>query len=86
MLHTTERRQANCTGHILSRKLLLNHAIEGKLQETGRRGEDLSSYWMTLRNLPCKRIWTNRRRNYVMAMMMRDDDEDHRATCFGFFS
>ena len=38
----TKRRKANCTDHILRRKCLLKHAIEGKIkgriQATGRRG------------------------------------------------
>jgi len=93
MLYIIERRKANWNGHILSRKLLLKHVTEGKIQETGRREEDVSRYWMTLWNVFCKRIWTSRRRDYVMMvvmmiMMMRDDDndDDHCATCFGFFS
>ena len=95
VLHTIERRKANCTGHFLRSKLLLKHVIEGKIQGTGRRGEDVSRYQVTLRNLLCTRIWTSRRRDYVMRvvmvmmimmMMMRDDDDDHRATCFGFLS
>jgi hypothetical protein len=49
MLHSIKRRNANWNGHILSRKLLLKHVTESKIQGTGRRGEDVSSYWMTLR-------------------------------------
>jgi hypothetical protein len=53
ILHTIKIRKANWIGHILHRNCLLKHMIEGKLEGriemTGRRGEDVSSYWMTLR-------------------------------------
>jgi hypothetical protein len=42
ILHTIKRRKANWIGHILRRKCLLKHVIEGKLEAriemTGRRG------------------------------------------------
>ena len=41
ILHTTKRRKDNCICHILRRKCLLKHVIEGKLEEgievTGRQ-------------------------------------------------
>jgi hypothetical protein len=53
IVHTIKRRKANWIGHILRRNCLLKHVIEGKLEGriemTGRRGEDVSSYWMNLR-------------------------------------
>jgi hypothetical protein len=42
IVHTIKRRKANWIGHILRRKCLLKHVIEGKLEGriemTGRRG------------------------------------------------
>jgi hypothetical protein len=32
ILHTLNRRKANCIGHILHRNCLLKHVIEGRLQ------------------------------------------------------
>jgi hypothetical protein len=53
ILHKIKRRKANWIGHILRINCLMKHAIEGKLEGriemTGRRGEDVSSYCMTLR-------------------------------------
>jgi hypothetical protein len=53
ILHTIKRRKANWIGHILRRNCLLKQVIEGKLEGriemTGRRRKDVSSYWMTLR-------------------------------------
>jgi hypothetical protein len=53
ILRTTNRRKANWIGHILHRNCLLKHVIEGKregrIEVMGRRGEEVSSYWMTLR-------------------------------------
>jgi hypothetical protein len=53
ILHTIKRRKANWIGHILRRNCLLKHVIEGKLEGRIKRwedeGEDVSSYWMTLR-------------------------------------
>jgi hypothetical protein len=52
ILHTIKR-MANWIGHILRINCLLKHAIEGKLEGriemTEDEGEDVSSYWMTLR-------------------------------------
>jgi hypothetical protein len=45
MLHTIGRRKARVNGHILSRKFLLKHVIEGKVQGTGRRGEKEGRYF-----------------------------------------
>ena len=43
MLHTINKRKANCMGHILHRNCLLKYVIEGKLEGrievTGRRGK-----------------------------------------------
>jgi hypothetical protein len=53
ILHTIKRRKANWIGNILRRNCLLKHVIEGKLegkiQMRDDEGEDVSSYWMTLR-------------------------------------
>jgi hypothetical protein len=38
ILHTIRRRKANWIGHILHRKYLLSHIIEGKIKGTRRRG------------------------------------------------
>jgi hypothetical protein len=38
ILHTIKRRKANRIGHTLRRNYLLNHAIKGRIEETGRRG------------------------------------------------
>ena len=85
------------TIYMMHRTIKTKNVIEGKRQETGRRGEDVSRYWMTLRNVLFKRIWTSHRRDYVMVvamvivmimttammmMMMRDDDYDHSAFFF----
>ena len=53
ILHTANRRKANCVGHILHRNCLLKCIIEGKIGG-GRKcwedkKEDISIYWMTLR-------------------------------------
>jgi hypothetical protein len=44
-LHTI-RRKANWICHILRKNCLLKHVIEGKIEEKGRRGKDVSSYLM----------------------------------------
>ena len=53
-LETIERRRTNWTGHILRGNCLLKCVIEGKIEirieVTGRRGRDVSSYWVNLRN------------------------------------
>jgi len=45
---TIERRKTNLTGHMLRRNCLLKCAIEGKIEirieVTGRRGRDVSSF------------------------------------------
>jgi hypothetical protein len=38
ILHTIKQRKANWIGHILRRNYLLKHCIEGKIEESGRRG------------------------------------------------
>jgi len=38
ILHTSKRRKADWTGHVLRRNCLLKHFIEGKIDGTGRRG------------------------------------------------
>jgi hypothetical protein len=53
ILRTINRRKANWAGHNLHRNCLLKHVIygkmEGRIQVTGRGGEDVNNYWMTLR-------------------------------------
>ena len=53
ILQTIERRKDNWTGHILHNNCLLKHVIEGKIDEMKEvkedEEEDVSSYWMTLR-------------------------------------
>jgi hypothetical protein len=53
ILHTIQIRKANWIGHIWRRNCLLKHVIErkieGRIEVTGRRGRDVSNYWMTLR-------------------------------------
>jgi hypothetical protein len=49
IVHTIKRRKANWIGHIVRRNCLLKHVIEGKLEGREDEGEDVSSYWMTLR-------------------------------------
>jgi hypothetical protein len=53
-LETIERRKTNWTGNMLRRNCLLKCVIEGKIEirieGTGIRGRDVSSYWVTLRN------------------------------------
>jgi hypothetical protein len=36
--HTIKRRKANWTGNILRRNCIVKHAIEGRIEVTGRRG------------------------------------------------
>jgi hypothetical protein len=54
ILHEKIKRKANRIGYILRRNCLLQRVIEGKIkggiEVKGRREEDVSSYWMTLRN------------------------------------
>jgi hypothetical protein len=48
-----KRRQANWIGHTLSRKCLLKHVteikLEGRMKMTEDEEEDIHSYWMTLK-------------------------------------
>jgi len=46
--HTIKQRKVNRIGHILRRKCLLKHVIEGKGRED--KEEDVSSYCTILRN------------------------------------
>ena len=52
-LHEIRKRKANWIGHILRRNCLLQRVTEGKIQGgievTGRREEDVGNYWMTFR-------------------------------------
>jgi hypothetical protein len=52
ILHTINR-TANWIGHVWLRKCLLERVIEGKIdgriKVTGRRGKEVSSYWISLR-------------------------------------
>jgi hypothetical protein len=50
VLTATKQRKANWIGHILRRNWLLKHVIKGKTERTKSEKEDVSSYWMTLRN------------------------------------
>ena len=51
VLHTIKRRKANWIGHIRRRNCLLKSVIlgttEGRIEFTRRRGQVVSSYWMT---------------------------------------
>ena len=52
ILHAIKRRKTNWVGLILCGNCLLRDVIEGMIERTkvaGRRGKDVSSYWMTLR-------------------------------------
>jgi hypothetical protein len=53
ILHEIRKWKANGIGHILRRNCLLQRVFEGKIQGgievTGRKEEDVGSYWMTLR-------------------------------------
>jgi len=50
------KRKAKWIGHILRTNCLLQRVIEGKIrggggiEVTGRRGKNVGSYWLTLRN------------------------------------
>ena len=52
-LHGIRKRKANWIGHILRRNCLLQRVTEGKIQGgievTEDKEEDVGSYWMTLR-------------------------------------
>jgi hypothetical protein len=53
ILDTTKRRKVNWISHILRRNCHLKHVFEGKvlgrIEITGKEGEEVNSYWMTLR-------------------------------------
>ena len=53
ILQATKRRKVNWIGHILRRNCLLKHVfegnIEGRKEIAGKKGEEVISYWMTLR-------------------------------------
>jgi hypothetical protein len=53
ILHEIRKRKENWIGHILRRNCLLQgvteRKIQGGIEVTGRQGEDVGSYWMTLR-------------------------------------
>jgi hypothetical protein len=53
ILHTIQRRKGNWIGHILHNNCLLKHVFEGKtdgmIEVKEDEGEDVSIYWMTLR-------------------------------------
>jgi hypothetical protein len=44
------KRTAKWTGLLLRRNCLLQHVTEGKIEGREEEEEDVSSYWMTLRN------------------------------------
>ena len=48
VLHTKKRREANWIRNALHKNCLLRHVIEGKTEEM-RREDDVTTYWMTLR-------------------------------------
>jgi len=50
VLPATKQRMANWIGHILRRNCLLKHVIKGKTEGTRSEKENVSSYWMNLRN------------------------------------
>jgi hypothetical protein len=58
---TRKTSKVNWIGHILSRKCLLKHVIEGKIGigigRTGRQGRRRSIYWLTLRKQEDSGIW-----------------------------
>jgi len=43
ILHTIKRRMADWIGHVLTRKCLLKHFIEGDMEGTGEEEKDVSS-------------------------------------------
>jgi hypothetical protein len=53
ILHEIRKRKANWMGHILRRNCLIQRVIKGKIQGgievTANKEEDVGSYWMTLR-------------------------------------
>jgi hypothetical protein len=53
IIHTVKRRKANRIGYILRTNRVLKNVTEGIIgggvEMTRKRGEDVSSYWMTLR-------------------------------------
>ena len=55
IIHTVKKRNANWIGHILPRncflKLVTAGKLEGMIGVTGRKGEDVSCYWMTFTKL-----------------------------------
>jgi hypothetical protein len=53
---TIKRRKINWIGHILRRKCLLKHVIEGKVKGREDEEEDLSRYLMTVRKQEDTRI------------------------------
>jgi hypothetical protein len=59
-LHTIKRRTANWIRHILRTNCLLKHATEEKIEDRIKRREDeeeeVSSYWMTLKEREGTRI------------------------------
>lgn len=49
--HKMKGRQANSIGHVLRGNYLLKDVIEGMIQRTRRREEDVSNYFMTFRKI-----------------------------------
>jgi ppGpp synthetase/RelA/SpoT-type nucleotidyltranferase len=48
IVHKINRKKANWSGQMLRGNCLLKHVTEGKTED---EEEDVSGYWMTLRNL-----------------------------------
>ena len=61
IIHTLKRRKANWIGHSMRRNRVLKDVtegiIEGGVEVTRKREEDVSSYWMTLRKREDTRKW-----------------------------
>ena len=49
IIHTVKRRKTNWIGHILQRNCHLKHVIEGKIERREDEAEDVSSYWIAVR-------------------------------------
>lgn len=69
-LHRINRRKDNWIGHILCKKCLLNHVIEGKIEVTGRCGgrrknlladfKEKRRYWKLEETVQDRPLWRTR--------------------------